>query len=251
MYHRVLSEIYTLVQLQDRECPGPRTSASAQNSVSARSACLFRRRFYVLTFHESLEGVSIMRAFSALFAVLFVASAASADTTEWAMDPSHSHVGFSVKHLVVSSVSGRFKDVSANVKLDEADLTKSQVDITIKAASIDTDEPKRDEHLRSPDFFDTAKYPTLSFHATKIVKGGKGFKVSGDLKIKDVTKSVTLDGTLSRAVTSPWNKQVRAADFQGTIKRADFGLKWNKALEAGGVVVGEDVALDIQLELNK
>ncbi len=192
-----------------------------------------------------------MRAFSALFAVLLVASAASADTTEWAMDPSHSHVGFSVKHLVVSSVSGRFKDVTASIKLDEADLTKSQVDITIKAASVDTDEPKRDEHLRSPDFFDAVKYPTLTFHATKIVKGGKGFKVTGDLKIKDVTKSVTLDGTLSKAVTSPWNKQVRAAEFQGTIKRADFGLKWNKTLEAGGVLVGEDVALDIQIEMNK
>ena len=192
-----------------------------------------------------------MRAISALFAVLLVATAASADTTEWAMDPSHSHVGFSVKHLIVSNVTGRFKDVTAKINLDEADPTKSQVDITIKAASVDTDEPKRDEHLRSPDFFDTAKYPTLTFRATKIVKGGKGFKVTGDLKIKDVTKSVTLDGTLSKAVTSPWNKQVRAAEFQGSIKRGDFGLKWNKALEAGGVVVGEDVALDIQIEMNK
>ena len=192
-----------------------------------------------------------MRAIPALFAVLLVASAASADTAEWAVDPSHSHVGFSISHLVVSSVNGRFKDVSGKVGLDEADLTKSTVDLTIKVDSIDTDEPKRDEHLKSPDFFDSKKFPLLTFHATKIVKSGKGYKVTGDLKIKDVTKSVTLDGTLSKAVTSPWNKQVRGAKFSGTLKRGDFGLKWNKALEAGGVVVGEDVALDIALEINK
>jgi polyisoprenoid-binding protein YceI len=192
-----------------------------------------------------------MRAFSALFAVLLVASAASADTAEWAIDGSHSHVGFSISHLVVSSVSGRFKDVSGKVLLDEADLTKSSVDLTIKIDSIDTDEPKRDEHLKSPDFFDSKKFPLMTFHATKIVKGGKGYKVTGDLTIRDVKKSVTLDGTLSNPIKSPWGKQVRGAKFGGTIKRGDFGLKWNKALEAGGVVVGEDVALDIALEINK
>ena len=192
-----------------------------------------------------------MRTISALFAVLLVASAASADSAEWAVDPSHSHVGFSISHLVVSSVSGRFKDVSGKVQLDEADLTKSSVDLSIKVDSIDTDEPKRDEHLKSPDFFDTKKFPLMTFHATKIVKGGKGYKVTGDLKIRDVSKSVTLDGTLSKPIQSPWGKQVRGANFAGKIKRGDFGLKWNKALEAGGVVVGEDVTLDIQLEINK
>jgi len=192
-----------------------------------------------------------MRAIPALFAVLLVASAASADTAEWAIDSSHSHVGFSISHLVVSSVSGRFKDVTGKVMLDEADLTKSTVDLTIKVDSIDTDEAKRDEHLKSPDFFDTKKFPTMTFHATKIVKGGKGYKVTGDLKIRDVSKSVTLDGTLSNAIKSPWGKMVRAAKFEGKIKRGDFGLKWNKTLEAGGVLVGEDVSLDVSLEINK
>jgi polyisoprenoid-binding protein YceI len=192
-----------------------------------------------------------MRAIPALFAVLLVASAASADSTDWAVDPSHSHVGFSISHLVVSSVVGRFKDVSGKVSLDEADLTKSNVDLTIKVDSIDTDEPKRDEHLKGPDFFDTKKFPLMTFHATRIVRGGKVYKVTGDLKIRDVSKSVTLDGTLSKAIQSPWGKQVRGASFAGKIKRSDFGLKWNKALEAGGVVVGEDVTLDIQLEINK
>ena len=194
-----------------------------------------------------------MRAISALFAVLFVATVASADSAEWAIDPSHSHVGFSVSHMVVSSVSGRFKDVTGKVALDDGDLTKSQIDITIKADSIDTDEPKRDAHLKSPDFFDAAKFPTLTFHSTKIVHGGKGFKLTGDLKIRDVTKSVTLDGTLSKPVNNPFaaGKQIRAAAFEGKIKRGDFGLKWNKALDTGGVVVGDDVTLDIQVELDK
>ncbi|MEI9949278.1 MAG: YceI family protein [Pseudomonadota bacterium] len=192
-----------------------------------------------------------MRALPALLATLLVASAASADSAEWAIDSSHSHVGFSISHLVVSSVSGRFKDVTGKVTLDEADLTKSTVDVTIKVDSIDTDEPKRDAHLKSPDFFDSAKYPTITFHATKIVRGGKGFKLTGDLKIRDVSKSVTLDGTLSKSIKSPWGKDVRGAKFEGKIKRGDYGLKWNKALEAGGVVVGEDVTLDIALEINK
>jgi len=192
-----------------------------------------------------------MRTLPALFAVLLVASAASADTAEWAIDGSHSHVGFSISHLVVSSVNGRFKDVSGKVLLDEADLTKSSVDVSIKVDSIDTDEVKRDEHLKSPEFFDAKKFPLMTFHATKIVKGGKGYKVTGDLTIRDVKKSVTLDGTLSNPIKSPWGKQVRGAKFEGKIKRGDFGLKWNKALEAGGMVVGEDVALDISLELNK
>ena len=194
-----------------------------------------------------------MRAISALFAVLFVATVASADSAEWAIDPSHSHVGFSVSHMVVSSVSGRFKDVTGKVALDDGDLTKSQIDITIKADSIDTDEPKRDAHLKSPDFFDAAKFPTLTFHSTKIARGGKGFRLTGDLKIRDVTKSVTLDGTLSKPVNNPFaaGKQIRAAAFEGKIKRGDFGLKWNKSLDTGGVVVGDDVTLDIQVELGK
>ena len=192
-----------------------------------------------------------MRAISAVLGALLFASTAAADTTEWAIDTSHSHVGFTVAHLVVSSVTGRFKDVTGKVQLDEADLTKSAVDLSIKVDSINTDDAKRDEHLKSPDFFDAKAYPELTFHSTKIVRSGNGYKVTGDLKIKDVSKSVTLDGALSNAIKSPWGKQVRAAKFKGKIKRGDFGLKWNKALEAGGVVVGEEVALDIALEINK
>jgi len=192
-----------------------------------------------------------MRAIPALLATLLIATAASADSAEWAVDASHSRVGFKISHLVVSSVSGQFKDYTAKVELDETALTKSTADLTIKVGSIDTGDAKRDEHLKSPDFFDAAKYPEITFHATKITPAGKDFKVTGDLKIRDVSKSVTLDAKLSQPIKSPWGKRVRGAEFHGKIKRGDFGLKWNKALETGGVVVGDDVALDIALELNK
>jgi len=192
-----------------------------------------------------------MRAIPALFATLLVASVASADSAEWAIDASHSNVGFSIAHLVVSSVKGHFKDVTGKVTLEEPDLSKSTAELSIKVDSIDTGDAKRDAHLKGADFFDAAKYPLITFHATKIVRGGKGFKVTGDLKIRDVSKSVTLDGKLSRAIKSPWGKDVRGAEFSGKIKRADFGLTWNKALETGGVVVGDEVALDVTLELNK
>jgi len=198
-----------------------------------------------------IKGDFPMRAMVAVFATLLVSSVASADAAEWAIDGSHSHVGFRISHLVVSSVSGRFKDVTGKVMLEEADLTKSAVDISIKVDSIDTDDAKRDAHLKGSDFFDSAKYPLITFHATKIVRGGPGYKVTGDLKIRDVSKSVTLDGKLSKSIKSPWGKDVRGAEFKGKIKRSDFGLKWNKALDGGGVVIGEDVALDVALEINK
>ena len=192
-----------------------------------------------------------MRAIPALFATLLVASAASADSADWAIDASHSHVGFSISHLVVSSVSGRFKDVTGKVMLEEADLSKSAVDVSIKVDSIDTDDAKRDAHLKGPDFFDSAKYPLITFHATKIVRGGQGYKVTGDLKIRDVSKSVTLDGKLSKSIKSPWGKDVRGAEFKGKIKRSEFGLTWNKTLDGGGVVIGDDVSLDVAVEVNK
>ena len=177
---------------------------------------------------------------------------ARADTAEWTLDGSHSRVGFSVSHLVVSSVSGRFKQVTGKVELDESNLTKSQVEISIKVDSVDTDEPKRDEHLKSPDFFDSKKFPTMAFKSTKITKaGGNKYKLAGDLTIHGVTKPITLDATISEPIKNPWGKMVRGVKLSGKLNRIQYGLKWNKALEAGGVVVGEDVTLDIQIELDK
>jgi polyisoprenoid-binding protein YceI len=182
---------------------------------------------------------------------LLVAGIAHADSVEWKLDLSHTSVGFSVPHLVVSSVDGRFKEASAKIKLDDADVTKSQISVEVNTASVDTGETKRDDHLKSPDFFDVKKYPKLTFKSTKIVKAGAAYKLTGDLTIRDVTKSVTLDATLSAPVKTPWGNQARAARLTGKIKRADFGLKWNKALEAGGVVVGDEVTIDVKAEVTK
>ncbi len=182
---------------------------------------------------------------------LLVASVAQADAVEWKLDTSHTNVGFSVPHLMISSVEGRFKEATASVKLDDADLTKSQVSVDINAASIDTGDAKRDEHLKAADFFDVKKYPKLTFKSTKIAKSGAGYKLTGDLTIRDVTKSVTLDATLTGPVKTPWGNQARAAKVSGKVKRGDFGLKWNKALETGGVVVGEEVTINVTAEVTK
>lgn len=182
---------------------------------------------------------------------LLVASVAHADAVEWKLDGSHTNIGFSVPHLVVSSVEGRFKEATASVKLDDADLTKSQVSIDINAASIDTGDAKRDDHLKAPDFFDVKKYPKVTFKSTKIAKSGAGYKLTGDLTIRDVTKSVTLDAKLSAPVKTPWGNHARAAKVTGKVKRGDFGLKWNKALETGGVVVGEEVTINVTAEVTK
>ena len=180
-----------------------------------------------------------------------IAAPALAETSEWAIDSAHSHFGFSAPHMVVSEVEGEFHTATGKVLLDEADLTKSTVELTIDAASIDTDNADRDKHLKSPDFLDTAKYPQITFKSTKIKKAGKAFKVTGDLTIRGVTKPVTLDVELSNALTNPWGKQVRAVKVKGKINRQDFGVAWNKSLDKGGLLVGDEVTFNIKLELNK
>ncbi len=185
-------------------------------------------------------------------ALSLVSSLALAQPVDWAIDSAHSRVAFSVPHMVVSEVEGNFREVKSSVlKLDEADLTKSSVEIKIPVASINTDNADRDKHLKSPDFFDVAKFPEITFTSTKIKKAGKGFKITGDLTIHGVKKEVTLDGTISKAVANPWGKQVRAVRISGKVKRQDFGLTWNKSLDKGGFLVGDDVTLDVKLELNR
>lgn len=182
---------------------------------------------------------------------LFVAGLAHADAVEWKFDASHTNVGFSIPHLKVSTVKGRFNEVSAKVSLDDADLTKSEVSVDINAASIDTGDAKRDEHLKGPDFFDVKKFPKLTFKSTKLVKAGPSYKLTGNLTIRDVTKPVTLDATLSAPVKTPWGTHARAVTVTGKVNRTDSGLKWNKVLDAGGLVVGEEVTLNISAEVTK
>ncbi len=186
-----------------------------------------------------------------IVAVLLVAFAPLAGASDWDIDTANTTTQFSVRHMMVSNVKGHFGKVTGTVNLDEKDLTKSKVDIVIDASTIDTREPKRDGHLKSPDFFDVANHPNLTFKSTKIAKAGKGkFMVTGDLNMRGVSKTVVLnvEGP-TESVKNPMGRMTRGALVTGTISRKDWGLNWNKALEAGGVLVGDDVKIEVNAEL--
>jgi polyisoprenoid-binding protein YceI len=166
-------------------------------------------------------------------------------------DTTHSSVAFTVRHLVIAKVRGTFKVWGGDLQLDLADLTKSKVDVKIDAASIDTHEEKRDGHLRSADFLDAEKFPSLTFESRKIEKKGDRYALTGDLTIRGVTKSVTLDTELGGTAKDPWGGERIAFSAHGKIDRGDYGLKWNQALEAGGVLVGETVDIHLEIEAKK
>lgn len=174
-----------------------------------------------------------------------------AHATNWEIDPAHASVEFRVRHLMVAWVKGAFPDVAGTVEIDETDLTKSKVSVTIGAASIDTNNAKRDEHLRSADFLDSASYPVITFVSKKIVvEGGQLRQVIGDLTIRGTTREVTLSvDELTPAIKDPWGNTRRGATASAEINRKDFGLTWNKALETGGVVVGDEVRIALGIEL--
>lgn len=193
-----------------------------------------------------------MNANAVLTTLLAAGLAAPAFAGDWKVDSSHVTAQFSVKHMMVSTVRGQFDKVSGKAVLDDADLTKSSVEIMIEAASVNTREPKRDEHLRSPDFFDVAKFPTIQFKSTKIEKLGAGkYRLLGNLTMRGVTKPVSLEVEgPTDAIKNPWGGLARGVSVTGKLNRKDWGLVWNKALEAGGVLVGEEIQLQIDLELN-
>jgi len=177
---------------------------------------------------------------------------APARASVWEIDSAHSSTEFSVKHMMVSTAKGRFDKINGTLNLDDKNPTKSNIELTIDASTIDTHEPKRDGHLKSPDFFDVAKFPTITFKSTKIEKAGKAkFKVTGDLTMHGVTKSVTLavDGPTA-PMKSPFGTTSSGASATTKINRKDWGLTWNKPLEAaGGVLVGDEVTINVDLEL--
>lgn len=170
---------------------------------------------------------------------------------KWVVDQSHSNIGFEVKHMMVSKVRGNFTSYEANVEADDlADLTTASIEFKIDVASIDTKSEDRDNHLKSADFFDVEKYPTITFKSTNIEKDGDDYEVTGDLTIKGVTKQVTFDVEYGGKGTNPWGVEVYGFEADTKINREDFDLTWNAALETGGVLVGKDVKIKLELELN-
>jgi len=169
-------------------------------------------------------------------------------TTTWNLDASHSTVGFSIRHMVFSKVRGRFLKFTGAIQLDD-DLTKSWVEVTIDAASIDTGTEQRDTHLRSADFFDVEHFPELRFRSTRTEDLGEGrVRVIGDLTIRDTTREIAIDAEPTGRGKDPWGNERAGFVAKASIDRKDFGLKWNQLLEAGGVLVGDrvDIELDIQ-----
>jgi polyisoprenoid-binding protein YceI len=178
-------------------------------------------------------------------AVLCLVAPGLLHAAPWEFDPDHTGVHFKVRHLMVSSVRGEFEKVTGKIVYDETDVTKSTADITIDTASISTRLAKRDEHLRSPDFLDVAKYPAITFKSKRVEKTGNGtLKMTGDLTIRGVTKEVVLavEGP-TPAIRDPWGFRRVGGQATAKINRKDFGLVWNAAMEAGGVVVGDEVEI--------
>lgn len=186
----------------------------------------------------------------ALCVLLIVPTVAPAST--WTIDPEHSSVGFKVRHMMVSNVKGEFGSFHGTVAIDDRDVTKSKIEVVIDTPSINTGVAKRDAHLKSADFFDVAKYPLMTFVSKSIRKNGDSLLLTGDLAIHGVTREVTLNVEgVSPESRDPWGNIRRGVSASTKINRRDYGLVWNAALETGGVVVGDEVSIILEVEMIK
>lgn len=176
----------------------------------------------------------------------------SQSTRPWTIDLAHSGVNFSVRHMVISKVRGRFAKFGGSLELDEGDLTRSTLDIHIDASSVDTGVADRDAHLRSADFFDVEKFPELTYRSKRVERTGEGrYRVVGDLTIRGTTREVLLEVEAGGIGKDPWGNERAGFAARVQVDRKDFGLLWNKALETGGVLVGDRIDVEIELEALK
>lgn len=190
-----------------------------------------------------------MKKVVALLMVFVIGGAGRAAAGTYVLDKSHCNIGFSVKHLVISNVKGKFDDFEGSFDFDETKKNINSAQAVIKVASINTGDPKRDDHLRSPDFFNAEQFPEVTFalKGSRSLGGGK-MQVSGDLTLHGVTKAVTLTGEFLGTANDPWGNKRAGFTAEGEIVRADYGMVWNKLLDGGGVVVGEKVKLQLEIE---
>lgn len=172
--------------------------------------------------------------------------------TKWVLDPNHSEIQFKVKHLMITTVTGYFREFSASAESVDDDFSNATIAFEAKTASVDTNNADRDTHLKSGDFFESEKYPVLKFQSTGMKKSGDGdFKLTGDMTIKDVTKPVTLDVEFGGIMKDPWGNEKAGFSLSGKINRKDWGLNWNAALETGGVLVSDEVRIFCEVQLAK
>ncbi len=170
----------------------------------------------------------------------------------WQFDAGHTHIGFTGRHLMVSTVRGEFEKFSGTVEFDEYDLTRSKAEIQIEAASVTTHNAQRDEHFRSADFFDVAQYPSITFKSKRVImQDAHHGQLIGDLTIRNITREVVLDGEYSGVSRSPWNTYSAGFSLRGKVNRKDWGLNWNMVLAGGGLVASDEITLAIDLELTK
>ncbi|WP_396191614.1 YceI family protein [Flavobacterium sp.] len=169
-------------------------------------------------------------------------------TTKWTIDPTHSEVGFKVKHMMFTNVSGQFDTYDATITTEDFDFLTSKIEFSADIDSINTGNSDRDNHLKSADFFDAEKNPKLTFVSSSLVKKGEDHELTGELTINGITKTVKLDTEVSGLLKDPWGNTKVGLNATGKINRTDFGLTWNSALETGGVLVSEEVKLNIELQ---
>ncbi|HEX7603864.1 MAG TPA: YceI family protein [Polyangiaceae bacterium] len=202
---------------------------------------------------SATPAVTVAAAAASPAAIAAAVPTSFAEPAGYDIDPGHSEVGFSVKHMMVTNVHGSFGKFAGGAYIDEKNPEKSTLAVDIDTSTITTANADRDKHLKSADFFDVAKFPKMTFKSTKVERDGAGYKVTGDLTIKDVTKSVVLNvDALSGETKDPFAGAMhRGAHASTKINRLDFGLKWNKAIETGGAVVGDEVTIDLNVELIK
>lgn len=172
-------------------------------------------------------------------------------TTKWAIDPTHSEIGFKVKHMMFTNVSGKFETYEATITTEDDDFTKSAIEFSANIDSINTNNSDRDNHLKSADFFDAEKNPKLTFVSSSFAKAGDDYELTGELTLHGVTKTVKLATEFSGLMKDPWGNTKVGLNIVGKINRKDWGLNWNSALETGGVLVSEEVKLNIELQLLK
>ena len=170
---------------------------------------------------------------------------------KWNIDPTHSVIGFKIKHMMFTNVKGQFNDYTSEIETDENGLENAKLDFTAKIASVNTNNKDRDNHLISADFFDAEQFPELKFKTTSITGSGSNYKLNGDLELRGVTKPVSLDVEYSGLMQDPRGNTKAGLNINGKLNRKDWGLSYNSALETGGVLIGEDVNLDIELQLIK
>ena len=181
-------------------------------------------------------------------AASFLVAAAAQGADRYQIDPAHTQIGFSVRHLVINNVKGKFNEFSGTILYDGQDITQSSVSVTLKAASIDTGVEQRDADLRSANFFDGARFPEVTFKSTRIEKRGEGYVALGTLTMHGVAKEVALPFSITGTIKDPWGKQRMGVEASLTINRQDWGIAYSQTLDSGGLIVGNDVKIELNVE---